>query len=326
MRLYTFRVAGDERIGALLDDGRMMDLAAAERLYGREPSGDFASMLALIRAGDRALDMARGWLAEPAAEATFASDEITLRAPLPTPARVRDCGFFHEHIEVIGEHMARLSAKDAPDPEAAYRELMASGRFDVPDYFRKHVVYYVTNHHAVFGDGEEVPWPLDVGVIDYELELGIVIGKDGYDIPPDEAAGYVFGYTLFNDWSARDIQAEVVKTFLGVSMGKDFANSLGPCIVTADEIPDPHALELTATVDGKLWSRGWTKNMFHNVFGGVSNISKFSPLIAGEVLGSGTPAHGSGFEQGLSLAPGQTVTLHCDAIGSLSNRIAAPVR
>src|SRR5690606_33793524 len=114
------------------------------------------------------------------------------------------------------------------------------------------------DHTAVSGPGVVIGAPRETRQLDYELEFAAVIGRTGRDIGPEDAADAIFGYTIFNDWSCRDLQSTVMDSRLGPARGKDFdgSNTLGPCIVTADELASPYDLELTARVNGEVWSHG----------------------------------------------------------------------
>ena len=141
------------------------------------------------------------------------------------------------------------------------------------------------------------------------------------DIPPGRARDHIFGYTIFNDWSARDVQIAVMSANLGPGEGKDFANGLGPCIATPDEFADPYALAMTAHVNGELWSQGSTGTMHHSFEDAIVQFSRERTLHAGEVLGSGTVLSGCGFELDRRLAEGDVVELAVEGIGTLRNRI-----
>ena len=159
--------------------------------------------------------------------------------------------------------------------------------------------------------------------MDYELEWACVIGVSGRDIPRDDAMEHVLGFTILNDWSARDVQLPLMETKLGPGEGKDFPGSwgLGPCIVTPDELGDPYDLVMTAKVNGEEWSRGSTSSMFHRFEDAIVQFSREKTLYAGEVIGSGTVLHGCGLELGRRLAIGDLVELEIEKIGILRNRI-----
>lgn len=320
MRLYSFQSEGRVRTGVEIADAMLLDLAAADRAGGGDGSR-YASMLRIIEEGPSALCAIRALVEAATPAHAIALDCIQPLSPLPVPARLRDAGMFIEHLEIIRRELAKIAARGAADPEAAALTLLETDQFKLPEVVYRRCCYYNGNHHAVIGPDAPLAWPSESEVLDYELEIGVVVGRPGYGLTPAEAEGCVFGYTLMNDWSARDLQIDVAKSGAGPCMGKDFATSLGPCIVTADEIGDPHDLELSAWVDGEQWSAGSTRNMHHGVFEALSQFSRISPLVAGEIIGSGTCAYGSATEQGRRLQPGQTVELRATGIGSLRNTI-----
>ena len=176
------------------------------------------------------------------------------------------------------------------------------------------------------GDGAEVHWPAYSQVIDYELEIGLVTSRAGKNIKSDQAATHIFGYTIFNDFSARDAQYIEMQGSLGPAKGKDFdtGNVLGPWLVTADEIPDPQALTMITRVNGEEWSRGNSRDMHHTFEQVVAYVSEEETLYAGEVLGSGTVGGGCGNELGRFLKDGDVIELEVSGIGILKNRIVAP--
>ena len=150
-----------------------------------------------------------------------------------------------------------MRAADAPDPEAAVRELETKGILVVPQAWYERPLYYHPNRLNVIGPDVDVHWPAYSKLMDFELEFGCYIGKPGKDIPKDKAREHIFGYTIFNDFSARDEQTKDMPGQLGPGKGKDFdgSNAMGPCVVTADEI-DPYRLTMVARVNGDEWGRG----------------------------------------------------------------------
>ena len=167
----------------------------------------------------------------------------------------------------------------------------------------------------------DVPWPSRSSLIDYELEWACIVGRPGKDIKREDAAAHIFGVTIFNDCSARDLQFAFMDAGLGPAGGKDFANSLGPCIATLDGFDDPYDLAMTARVNGELWSTGTTAEMHHRFEDAVVQLSVDRPLVAGELIGSGTVLGGRGFELDRRLSPGDLVELEVEGIGVLRNRI-----
>lgn len=311
MKLVTYRIKTAERVGALVGDDTVVDLPK------------FPNMESLISGGDRALDTARELAANPTSDATHALDSVQLLSPLPCPPQMRDFMCFEQHLRQAFDALIGARAAQADDPEAAAQELRDSGLFAIPAVWYQQPTYYKCNRFAVTGTGTDVRWPDYSNVIDYELEFAAVIGKRGTDIPHDQAAAHIFGYTIFNDFSARDTQAVEMEGKLGPAKGKDFnnANVLGPCIVTADEIGDPYALEMTARVNGEEWSRGNSRDMYYEFEDLITYVSQSETLHPGEVLGSGTVGNGCGLELGKFLKRGDTVELEVDKIGILRNRI-----
>jgi 2-keto-4-pentenoate hydratase/2-oxohepta-3-ene-1,7-dioic acid hydratase in catechol pathway len=316
MKLVTFETDGAPRLGALVGEGGVLDLTGAA-----PGKAAFASLQALIEAGERTWDQARELVAKGSAGPLLARSDVRLLAPLPRPVRLRDCSLFLEHMEKALLKMARTLAEAQPDPEAAYRELLATGRYDLKPIFREQVLYYNANHLAVIAPEEDLVWPSYSQWMDYELEWACVVGRGGSDISAADARGHIFGYTIFNDWSARDVQLPIMEAQLGPGEGKDFANGLGPCVVTADEFADPYALTMTARVNGEEWSRGSTGTMQHSFEDALVQFAREKRLCPGEVVGSGTVLSGCGFELGRRLAAGDLVELEIEGIGVLRNRI-----
>jgi 2-keto-4-pentenoate hydratase/2-oxohepta-3-ene-1,7-dioic acid hydratase in catechol pathway len=171
-----------------------------------------------------------------------------------------------------------------------------------------------------------VHWPSYSRIIDYELEIGLVIGRGGKNVKKGDALSHVFGYTVFNDFSARDEQYIEMQGQLGPAKGKDFdtGNAFGPWITTADEIGDPQNLRMQARVNGETWSDGWSRDMKHGFADIVAYASVEETLVPGEILGSGTVGGGCGNEQGRFMKHGDVIELEVSGIGVLRNRIVAP--
>jgi 2-keto-4-pentenoate hydratase/2-oxohepta-3-ene-1,7-dioic acid hydratase in catechol pathway len=321
MKLVTFQAAAGGRLGALVGD-HVLDLEQAARISG-QPLEAFGSMQALIEAGPAQWDAARALIAAADGDAVQPLSEVALLAPLPRPIRLRDCSLFLEHMEAALDKMARTLASEEADPEAAYESLRASGKYSLKPVFREQCMYYNADHLSVSGPDVDIVWPSYSEWIDYELEWACIVGPSGRDISPADAAAHVFGYTIFNDWSARDVQLPVMEAMLGPGEGKDFPGGfgLGPCIVTPDEIGDPYDLAMTAHVNGELWSRGSTGTMHHSFEDAIVQFSREKTLHAGEVIGSGTVLSGCGFELGRRLSPGDVVQLEIENIGVLRNRV-----
>jgi len=283
--------------------------AASEHVHGRIDR-DFADMLSLIDAAipglERAAELARAW----PAEASEDLDDVKLLAPLPIPRQIRDCMAFEEHV--------RNSRKQV--------ELRTGRPQRVPEVWYQRPVYFKCNRFNVIGHDADVIWPSHSDWMDYELELACVIGRTGKDISKANAAAHVFGFTIFNDVSARDVQFDEMKAGLGPAKGKDFdtGNVFGPWIVTLDEIGDPHLLAMEARVNGERWGGGNSRAMHHTFWDIIAYVSQAETLFAGEIIGSGTVGTGSAHESGRKLAPNDVVELEIEKIGVLRNRIVKP--
>lgn len=323
MRLVTFAASGVQRLGVLIEgDRRLVDFAAAA---GGDAGPAFASMQALIEAGPDALDRARDILAGAARSGRGTIDAATVRllAPLPAPAQIRDFLCFEKHLIQAFGRLRRVHAANAPDPEKALREMEEKGVFAVPKIWYERPSYYKPSRFAVCGTGQAVSWPAYSKTIDYELEFACIIGKGGRDIARENARAHIFGYTIFNDLSARDEQSLEMLSSLGPGKGKDFDNSnpIGPCIVTADEIPDPYALEMIVRVNGEERGRGNSREMHWKYEDCIAFVSRAETVHPGEMFCSGTVGNGSGLETGRFLEPDDVVELEVEKIGVLRNRI-----
>ena len=297
MKLATYSSGAEQRVGAVIDAGRrLVDL-----------SGAFPDLLALIEAGDAGRATAEAIVADPPGGAVVDLADVRLCAPLPRPPQIRDFLCFEEHLRNSFAQAGRMTGRT----------------FEVPKVWYEQPIYYKGNRFSVIGPDEEIRWPSYAEVLDYELELACIVGRAGVDIARHDAAAHIFGYTIFNDVSARDAQLREMAGQLGPAKGKDFdtGNVFGPWIVTADEIGDPYALTMTARINGEEWSRGTSGSMHHRFEDVIAFVSQSETLHPGEILGSGTVGTGCGLEQGRSLSPGDVIELEIDGIGVLRNRI-----
>lgn len=195
----------------------------------------------------------------------------------------------------------------------------------IPKIFYQKPLYYKGNHTAINGHKCNIEWPsFDEPMMDYELELGVVIGKAGKDINVSEVKDYIWGYTVFNDFSARKtLIQEVLKGMSGPLKGKDFdgSNSFGPWIVTADEIEKPQNLAMKVMVNGVLKGSSNTSQMHWSIEQCISEASKGETLVAGELISTGAAGNGTGIESWSFLKPDDEVVLEIEGIGYLSNKI-----
>ena len=234
-----------------------------------------------------------------------------------------DCLGFEEHLKNAFESAVKVGAMAADDPVKAEEELRASGRFAVPEVWYQQPIDYKANRFSVAPTGKEVVWPAYSKIMDFELEMACIIGKKGQDISKDKAHEHIFGYTIFNDFSARDAQMLESQGMLGPAKGKDFDDSiiLGPVIVTKDELNDPYNLRMQARVNGETWCDN-NSNTIHWKFSDmIAHISMGETLHPGEVIGSGTVGLGCGLEHLRFLNDGDIVELEIDQIGVISNKV-----
>lgn len=329
MKLVTFITAsGEEHIGAQVEDGAaIVDFAAAaQALEGAVPRR-FETMLDLIDAGPAGLDAAYALVdavaAQGVGEARLDAAAVRLRAPVPVPRSMRDCLAFEKHFRQARQQALEVRAAAYPDPEAAKVELRKTGRFEIPKVWYELPVYYKGNRFTVVGPEDDILWPKYCEKLDYEHEFGIFIGKAGKDIARERAAEHIYGYTIFNDMSARDAQYKEYEAGLGPAKGKDFdtGNIMGPCLVTADEIADPYDLVMVSRINGEERGRGNSGEMHHRFEDMIAHISRDETIHPGEFIGSGTVGDGCGLEHGRWLAPGDVIELEIEGIGLLRNRL-----
>ncbi len=277
-------------------------------------------MLSLIEAGDEAMKLARQLMQKPA----NLIENYRVIAPLPRPPQIRDAMCFELHIRQSLKSVCTLRALAANiDPEQALKDAAASGQLDIPEIWYQQPVYYKANRFAVSGNGEEIPWPKYSQIMDYECELACVIGKQGKDITSAEAKQHIFGYTIFNDFSARDAQSAEIQGFLGPAKGKDFdkANAMGQCIVTADEFDPATKNAMIVRVNGEERSNGCSSTMPWSFEQLIAHVSQAETLYPGEILGSGTVGNGCGLELMQFLNDGDHIEIEIPAIGVLSNTV-----
>jgi 2-keto-4-pentenoate hydratase/2-oxohepta-3-ene-1,7-dioic acid hydratase in catechol pathway len=331
MRLCTFEVrtvlGAFQRLGAVTPGG-IIDLAAAcaWHLHSKGEAQPYriaaallpADMLSYLQGGATSATLARTVIdhlqAAGASAAApkglngetllFAPGDVRLRAPLLRPASMRDFYAFEQHVrkgfEKRGEEMP---------PEW----------YEMP-------VYYKGAHWSIIGTDEEVSWPSFTEKFDYELELAIIIGKAGRDIPESQARDHIAGFTVMNDFSARDIQRKEMKVRLGPAKGKDFATAIGPVLVTPDEIGDSYNLRMTAKVNGEIWSEGNSGSITHRFEKMIAFASQAETLQPGDLIGSGTVGTGCGLELDRWVKPGDLMELEIEKIGVLRNRVVRPPR
>lgn len=301
MRFATYEHQHQRRVAVVGEDGHLHPVPDERTLTELIASGG------LSEAGTAALE----------APAGPHVGEVRLLPPLEPPT-VRDFVTFEEHVEGVRRSVDGVGGV----PEAWY---------DAP-------TFYFANPYAVVGAHDDVPVPPGSQVLDFELEIAAVIGREGRDLPPGQARDHIVGYTIFNDWSARDLQSREMQVRLGPCKGKDTAATLGPYLVTADEL-EPHRdadgflrLALTAEVNGEVVGQDLLSNMSWTFEEMVAYASRGTVVRPGDVLASGTCGNGGclaelwgvrGEQSPPPLQPGDTVTLTVEGIGAVSNTVIA---
>jgi 2-keto-4-pentenoate hydratase/2-oxohepta-3-ene-1,7-dioic acid hydratase in catechol pathway len=297
MRLVTFSEGGGERVGIL--DG---------------------TEVSPLRTGVTMLELLAGSGGDLAAAAAAARDEeagglrletLRLLAPLPRPPTLRDFMTFESHV---------LGVRGPERP--------------VPDQWYEAPAFYFTNPDAVLGPADPVPVPPGCELFDLELEVAAVVGRELADPTPEEAEAAIAGYTILVDWSARDLQWAEMQVGLGPAKGKDTATTLGPVLLTADELAPARsgssfALDMEAFVNGGLIGGDRLDSMAFSFGDMVAYAGRGTRVRPGDVLGSGTCGGGclaelwgrQGFEAHPPLRPGDEVTVRVEALGTMSLRI-----
>jgi fumarylacetoacetate (FAA) hydrolase len=344
MKLVTFKQFGDPdsaaRAGVLLPFG-VVDLQAAAPLAFEDTEGQPIDMLRLLDGDDSGLSLdgaaeivnavleqlggavdvvhddvdpdqvdLAGSISIGGYNLLLPRSEVRLLAPLPRPRSLRDFYAFEQHVATARQQRGQ------PVPPAWYT---------MP-------VFYFGNHQAILGPDALVALPR-TEQLDYELEVACVIGRMGRNIEEDEARDYIAGFTIMNDWSARDVQSQEMRVGLGPAKGKDFATSLGPYLVTLDELEEYTSddgerwrLEMIARVNGREYSRGNLADMHYSWSQIIAHASRDATLYPGDVLGSGTVGSGCILELtpeavGGWLEPDDVVELEVTGLGTLKNRI-----
>ncbi|MGD0732895.1 MAG: fumarylacetoacetate hydrolase family protein [Terracidiphilus sp.] len=246
----------------------------------------YADALAVIAADREAVD-------KPGAYPTHKLSEVQLHAPLINPPRIFAIGLNYR------DHAIETKSPFPTTP-----------------------VVFFKMHTAIIGPGDSIVLPKNSAEPDYEAEFAFVIGKGGYRIPASEWQQHVYGYTIVNDVSARDVQRASSQW----SLAKSFPTfcPLGPAIVTADEISDPHSLAISLTIDGEVLQNSNTRELIFKIPELIEYISSITPLLPGDIVSTGTPSGvGLGRTPKRWLKPGETVTVAVEGLSSLTNPVVA---
>jgi 2-keto-4-pentenoate hydratase/2-oxohepta-3-ene-1,7-dioic acid hydratase in catechol pathway len=321
VKLVTFSTSdGRARLGAWTADATSIaDLAAANRARTGRGRLSLAGMRRLIEAGPAALQCARVALAfaeqERAPGLTYDAAAVRLLAPLPDPVMLRCCSLFRGHHLNCRATMMAWNCGVRPDPS----------KLELPPMLERLPGWYKGNHLSLIGPEDDIIWPWYGERLDFELELALVVGRGGVDIHRDQFGDYVFGWSVFNDVSARDPQIAEMTLGTGPTKGKDFdtGNVIGPCIVTADAF-DPARARANARINGETWGSGDASDMLHAWADVLAYRSRSERLHPAEIITSGAFTNCSGIEHDRYLAPGDVIELEIEGIGVLRNRVVKP--
>ena len=305
MKLISYKQNGNIKFGAL-EDGKIYDLNAIDSQIAD-------NMLEFLQGGKEQLQLAKA--AVENGRPTISTEDAKLISPVPNPPSVRDAYAFRQHVATARQN----------------RGLEMIPEFDeIP-------IFYFTNHHAVFGEGDFPVRQRHTEKLDFELECAAVIGKSGRNISIEKADDYTAGFMIMNDFSARVLQMQEMKLNLGPAKGKDFGSSFGPWLVTKDELEpfrqssaegDRYDLRMKAFVNDIQVSEDTLANMTWTFAQIIERVSYGVDIFPGDVIGSGTcgtgcflELNGSKITDNQWLNPGDTVSLEIEGLGTLINKI-----
>ena len=305
MKLVTYDTGAGPRCGVLHNE-QVVDVT--ELLGARETLRDAQAML---ETGQSAVAQVANALETSSNTLRFALGNVHLRSPILQPPTVRDFMIFEEHATAQGTRQRE---------EAWYR---------MP-------IFYFSNPLCIYGPDETIPYPSAAEMLDYELEIACIIGREGRNVPESEALNYIAGFCIFNDWSSRDLQRDESAVGLGPAKGKDSASSLGPWLVTTDEMASylrdgRLQVKCSAKINGDFWVKDSDGGLAYHTWGSmVERASKDSRIAPGDVLACGTVGGGSigeairkGIESARFLQPGDVVEMEVESLGVLRGTIGA---
>jgi len=235
------------------------------------------------------------------------------------PRQIRDFNNAEDHMRNAPAGMQMLVARMKGQPVPARSDVQVS----IPDVNFSQPIFYISNRFNVVGTEATVEWPSYSEWFDYEGEFGFFIGKGGKNISKADAPKHIFGYTVFNDFSARDKQIREMEGRMGPTKGKSFdtGNAMGPWIVTADEIPNSRDLKVQVRVNGEVWGNSSTSSMIHSFEDMIAYISECETLHVGEFFGSGTMAGCCSLECDRWMKDGDVIEVEFERIGVLRNPV-----
>jgi 2-keto-4-pentenoate hydratase/2-oxohepta-3-ene-1,7-dioic acid hydratase in catechol pathway len=323
MKLATFIDPAQHTIIGAVDTAShtVLALQAAHRQHKGSDSPYLVDMLALMDGAEAALALAREIesLGAGAGPHRHALASVKLLAPVPVPRQIRDFNNAEDHMRNAPAGMQMLVARMKGQPVPARSEVQVS----IPDVNFAQPIFYISNRFNVVGTEATVEWPSYSEWFDYEGEFGFFIGKGGKNISKADAPKHIFGYTVFNDFSARDKQIREMEGRMGPTKGKSFdtGNAMGPWIVTADEIPNSRDLKVQVRVNGEAWGNSSTSSMIHSFEDMIAYISECETLHVGEFFGSGTMAGCCSLECDRWMKDGDVIEVEFERIGVLRNPV-----
>ena len=286
MKLVTFVHNGHSRIGALAGDGTIVDLNRANPQLPTD-------MLAFLAGGADAQALAENALVAPLPSAVLARDAVSLQAPIPRPGKILCIGL-------------------------NYRDHAAESNQPIPEY----PTVFTKYNNVVIGPGEAIVLPTITEQIDYEAEFAFVIGRTARNVAAEDALDYVAGYLPFNDVSARDYQMRTSQWTVGKTF--DTFGPMGPALVTADEIANPHDLDIRLTINGEVLQSSNTSNLIFSVNELIADLTSFMTLEPGDLISTGTPSGvGSARQPPRWLRAGDVVRVEIEGLGALENPVVA---
>ncbi|MEI7739333.1 MAG: fumarylacetoacetate hydrolase family protein [Betaproteobacteria bacterium] len=323
MKLATFINPKQETvIGAIdISTQTVLDLQACHIDQHGSKADFLIDMLALMDSGDSGLNMAQSIEKSNAGTSSnrFKLDDVKLLSPVPVPRQIRDFNNAEGHMRNAPAGMAMLNAKlkGLPVPKRSEVDVV------IPDVNFSQPIFYISNRFNVVGHDEKVEWPHYSQWFDYEGEFGFFIGKGGKNIKKEAARSHIFGYSIFNDFSARDKQMREMEGRMGPTKGKSFdtGNSIGPWIVTADEIKDTRSLAVEVRVNGEIWGKSSTSTMIHSFEEIIAYISDSETLYTGEFFGSGTIAGCCSLECDKWMKDKDVIEVEFEGLGVLRNQV-----
>lgn len=321
MKLATYRdTQGHVCIGAVdIASQTLVDLQAAHVQLQGAANPYLGRMLDLIDGGEPALALARDLERQAGPAHRRSLSTVQLLAPVPRPRQIRDFNNAEDHWRDAFGGMTILSARLAGQIPPSRKDL----KVDIPEVNYTQPIFYISNRMNVVGTDADVSWPRYCAWFDYEAEFGFFLGRGGKDIDESQATSHIFGYTVFNDFSARDKQLREMQGKMGPTKGKSFdtGNAMGPWIVTRDEIPDPRNLWCEIRVNGEVWKRTSSRSMVHSFEKMLAYVSECETLHPGEFFGSGTMAGGCCLEIDRWIQDGDVIEIQFEKIGTLRNRV-----